>query len=398
MRLLMIAPTPFFSDRGCHTRIYGEITAFQKKGVDVLLCTYGLGRDVPGIRIKRTYNFPWYKKLSAGPSVTKILLIPVLTVTVLKQIRRFRPDIVHAHLHEGALIARFCRLFYRKPLYIFDLQGSLSREIIQHKFVKENGLFHRFFRAIERKIDKWFPIVTQSDNLYDLLITEMGVDPENMVNALDGVDTALFSPRQPDPALARKIGVSLEKPRVIFTGLLEQYQGADLMFKAFELIHEQKPDVQFIVIGYPHIEKYKEISQNYGIAENVKFLGKVRFDELPGLLSLAPVGLAPKIAVSEGDGKVYNYMAMGMATVAFDRSISREILGDTGVFAEFGSADDFAKKVLWCLDHPQDAARVGAKARERAVNLLSYDASVSKIVGFYKKMFVKIKGAAPAGL
>ena len=32
MRIMMIAPTPFFADRGCHTRIYGEITALQRLG------------------------------------------------------------------------------------------------------------------------------------------------------------------------------------------------------------------------------------------------------------------------------------------------------------------------------------------------------------------------------
>lgn len=394
----MIAPTPFFSDRGCHTRIYGEIMALQKRGFEVLLCTYGLGRDVPGVKTVRTFNFPWYKKLSAGPSVTKILLLPVLCITVMKTIRRFKPDIVHAHLHEGALIARFCRFFYRAPLYIFDLQGSLSREIVQHKFVKENGVLHRFFRWIERRIDRWFPIVTQSENLFHQLTDEMGVDPENMVNALDGVDTDLFSPRQPDPSLAEKIGVRLDKPRVIFTGLLEQYQGADLMFEAFRMIHIKKPDAQFLVVGYPNIEKYKAVAERDGTAGSVRFLGKVRFDELPGLLALAPVGLAPKISMSEGDGKVYNYMAMGMATVAFDRNISREILGNTGIYAKLGDAGDFADKVLFCLDNPEKAASLGKSARERAAVQLSYDCSVDKIIAFYKKMFLKIKGVPAAGL
>ena len=101
MRIMMIAPTPFFADRGCHTRIYGEITALQRLGHEVELVTYGLGRDIEGVKTVRSYNFPWYKKLTAGPSVWKILLLPFIYHTARKEIKRYNPDIVHAHLHEA---------------------------------------------------------------------------------------------------------------------------------------------------------------------------------------------------------------------------------------------------------------------------------------------------------
>ncbi|GAH30553.1 unnamed protein product [marine sediment metagenome] len=44
--ILVIAPTPFFADRGCHIRILEEIRALQKLGNKVTLYTYGLGRDM----------------------------------------------------------------------------------------------------------------------------------------------------------------------------------------------------------------------------------------------------------------------------------------------------------------------------------------------------------------
>src|SRR4030095_11361156 len=68
-RILMVAPTPFFADRGCHVRILGEAQALIELGNEVKICTYPLGRDVPGIPTERTLPVPWYRKLSAGPSV-----------------------------------------------------------------------------------------------------------------------------------------------------------------------------------------------------------------------------------------------------------------------------------------------------------------------------------------
>lgn len=386
MRIMMIAPTPFFADRGCHTRIYGEITALQRLGHEVELVTYGLGRDIEGVKTVRSYNFPWYKKLTAGPSVWKILLLPFIYHTARKEIKRYNPDIVHAHLHEGAFIAKFCKTFdkNKKRLYVFDLQGSLSGEIIQHKFVKENGIFHKFFIALEKKINSWFPIITQSENLYNQLIT-MGVEEERIVNAMDAVDTTAFAPTEPDKELVHMLDLDNGKKKVLFMGLLESYQGVDYMFDAFGMVKKQYENVEFIVIGFPNIDKYRAKAKELGIAKDVKFIGKVRFEDVPSYLSLSKIAIAPKIASAEGDGKIYNYMAMGMSVVAFDRSISREILRDTGIFAKMKDSKDMADKILSLLNDDELVERLGKAARQRAVDYLSTDISAAKIDEFYKK-------------
>jgi glycosyltransferase involved in cell wall biosynthesis len=382
MKVLMIAPTPFFSDRGCHTQIYEEIKALQKLGHEIVLCTYGLGRDMPGVKTVRTVNMPWYHKLSAGPSYTKIILLPFLTFTTIKTILQFNPEIIHGHLHEGALIARFCSNFFSKKKYLFDMQGSLSGEILQHGFMKKGSLFHRFILFFERKIANWFFVITQSDSMIKEL-ESFGVNPERMRNVKDGVDTDIFCPQPFNKELADKIQIDQAMPRVLYMGLLEQYQGADLMFDAFEIVAKSNPSVQFIVIGYPNVEKYQKVCESKGILNQVKFLGRIDYSILPGYLSLADIAIAPKIALTEGDGKIYNYMAMGMVTIAFDRSVSREILGDTALFAKFGDANAMAEKIIWALNHPVECKDLGKESRERAIQNLSWNAVGRRINEVY---------------
>ena len=127
-KVLMIAPTPFFADRGCHMQIYEEIKAIKKLNCDVVLCTYHLGRDVSGVEIYRSLKIPWYTKLSAGPSFHKIYIDILLFLTSLKVAFKFKPDLIHGHLHEGAAIGWLIKLLIRKPL-LFDLQDSLSKEL-----------------------------------------------------------------------------------------------------------------------------------------------------------------------------------------------------------------------------------------------------------------------------
>ena len=381
----MIAPTPFFADRGCHTQIYEEIKALQKLGHEIVIVTYGIGRNLPNINIVRTINFPWYKKLSAGPSYTKILLLPFLTIKVIKTILLFKPDIIHAHLHEGAIIARFCKFFFPHKKYLFDMQGSLTGETVQHGFVKKNRLFYKFLTWLERLIAKWFFIITQSDSMIAEL-QSFGVPKNKCYNVHDGVDTEIFHPMNFNVELASKLGVDENRPRVMYMGLLEQYQGADLMFEAFKYVLEKKPFVQFIVIGFPNIDKYKSQCKSYGILDNVLFMGKIDYNILPEYLSLAKIAIAPKIAITEGDGKIYNYMAMGMLTVAFDRSVSREILDNTAIFADFGSALSLADKIIWAINNPERCKDMGVKARERAIANLSWNAVGKRINEVYQSL------------
>ena len=369
----MIAPTPFFSDRGCHTQIYEEIKALQKLGHEIVLCTYGLGRDIEGITTVRCYNPPWYRKLSAGPSYTKIMLLPILTWAALREISRFKPDIVHAHLHEGAVIARVCKIFYPKLQFLFDMQGSLAEECIQHGFFARGSRVHRFFVAVETRIANWFPVITQSDTMVTEL-QRMSVPAERIANVKDGVDTDTFRPMPPDEGLARELGISLDKPRVLYMGLMETYQGVDLLFEAFKTVSERVPQAQFIIIGYPNIDRYRKLAEELGVAHQTFFLGRIDYAKLPRYLSLAEVAVAPKIAATEGDGKIYNYMAMGLPTVAFSRSVSREILGDAGILAEMRNARDLGEKIIWALENHEVVRRLGEKARERAVQNLSWDA------------------------
>jgi glycosyltransferase involved in cell wall biosynthesis len=231
MRILLIAPTPFFSDRGCHVRIYEVTKALSRRGHETLICTYGLGRDMPGVAIRRCYNFPWYRKQSAGPSVTKLLLLPVLVLRAARAVRSFRPDVVHCFLHEGALVGKALSLVYRKPALFFDMQGSLVDELCAHGFLRPRGALHGLLCRAERVICGFFPVVTPSTTLVEFL-SALGVPRSRRINAADGVDTVRFCPRPFPEELAGVLGVDEKRPRLVYMGLLEEYQGVECMLLA----------------------------------------------------------------------------------------------------------------------------------------------------------------------
>lgn len=365
----MIAPTPFFSDRGCHVRIFNEATALDKLGHKVVMATYHLGKTPAGITAERILNIPWYKKLEAGPSWHKLYLDILLTLKSLKVALEFKPDIIHGHLHEGALIGKVVSLAARRPL-VFDYQGSLSNECLAHGFFKEKSFRHQAFKIAESFINTLPHRIVSST-------------PENMpCQARFIPDGVSLAPRRPPPQPT--------EPTVVYLGLLSQYQGTDILLEAAQKVVALLPQAKFIIGGFPNIGHYQKRALSLGLKKNLTFAGPIPFETRFDFLCRGKVAVAPKLAVSEANGKVLDYMAAGLPVVAFDTPINHCYLGNLGIYAKTGEAADLANKIAATLNRsPQDLAALGEKNRQRVKKHFSQAAMAKSLSKIYTKLLAK---------
>jgi glycosyltransferase involved in cell wall biosynthesis len=111
----------------------------------------------------------------------------------------------------------------------------------------------------------------------------------------------------------------------------------------------------------------------------VTFTGAVRYEQAPAYLALGDVAVAPKLSLTEGNGKLLNYIAMGLPTVAFDTSVSREILGDLGIYAPAGDWTALATELERTLRDADGAVirRIGNKNRTFDAPIIDYAAEES---------------------
>src|SRR5207247_474834 len=105
MRILMIAPEPFFEPRGTPFSEFHRIRALTTLGHQVDLVTYPFGSDVSlrGLRIFRSLRPPFVKRVKIGPSWPKAPLDAALALTAVRRAMLGRYDAVHSH-EEGGLI------------------------------------------------------------------------------------------------------------------------------------------------------------------------------------------------------------------------------------------------------------------------------------------------------
>jgi len=380
----MLAPTPYFSDRGCHVRIYEEAGALTRLGHEVCIVTYHLGRDMPGIRVVRIPQIPWYQKLEAGPSWHKPFLDILLLFKSYVTARKFRPHLIHAHLHEGTLLGYILKLTLSMPL-LFDYQGSLSGESLNHGFFRDGSLLHRLFACMERGIDHCADfIITSSAEGRSELVKDWGIAPERVNTLLDGVDTDIFKPNSRSEA-RRELGIAEDAQVVAYLGLFNRYQGVDMLLDVILRIRSKIAGVHFLLMGFPD-EEYRRRAVEMGIDDLITFTGRVPYDRAPFFLSAGDLAVSPKLARTEANGKLFNYMACGLPTVVFDSEVNREILGDDGIYAEYGSASSLAECIIATLHDGGLMVELGQRARKRAVEVHSWDTRASQMVRIYQNL------------
>jgi glycosyltransferase involved in cell wall biosynthesis len=389
-RILAVAPTPFFVDRGGHVQIYEQARALQKLGNTVELCTYHLGRDMPGLTTHRIRQVSWYTKTDAGPAYGKLYLMFLLFFLSWRQVRRFKPDIIHGHGWDGCWIAFVLRLLTGTP-FVFDMQGSFTGEIVAHGYAKTESLFFRLLKWIERWTLHLGNVVTQSEQMVKDAIQNFGVHPDRIYHTYDGVDTEDLSPQTDPGALRTELGLPVDKKIVVFLGLLKPYQGVDSLLEAIQVLVTEKKytGAHFLIMGFPDQDKYLAKAESLGISAYTTFPGKIDYKRRKYYYALGSVAVAPKLSPTEGDGKIYDYLAMGLPIVAYNRPASKEILGDLAFFATLGEAHSLAEALLTALTDEARAKALGAAGRAMVENRYSWLAVGKRLVAVYEDVIRK---------
>lgn len=395
----MVAPTSFFADYGCHVRILEEVWALQRAGHQVTVCTYHNGNDVEGVTIERSLNVPWRKGVQVGSSRHKLYFDAMLALKSVQAALKIKPDIIHTHLHEGALIGFPLKLlqFGRVPL-IFDYQGSLTHEMLDHRFLRRDGPFYGPTRRLEKLINRTADtIITSSHNAANLLREQFNYPSEKIVTIVDGVSGERFRPhisqveRDATVRLKQELGIPLDRKVVVYLGLLAPYQGTNLLLEAARLIKQERSDVHFVIMGYPGVDSYRELARYLEVDDRVVFPGRIPYIQAPQYLAMGDVAVAPKMSATEGAGKIPNYMAMGLPTVTFDTPVSREFLGDLGIYAELGNVQSLAEKIQLALSDQVAQTGLTQALRSRVLAEFSLDRERQQLEQVYEVARTRVR-------
>ena len=378
MRILMIAPQPFFEARGTPFSEYHRIRALADLGHTVDLVTYPFGKDVTlaGLTLHRSWRPPFVRRVRIGPSLAKIPLDLLLAVKALHVGLKWKFDCVHSH-EEGGAIGLLLSWLLRVP-HLYDMHSSLPEQLSNFKFSRSRLLVGAF-RALERlMVSRSASVIVICRHLEEVA---RGIAPAAHVVL---IENAPGSGNTDATAAALDVraalGVPAGAPMVLYTGTFEAYQGLDLLFAAMKRVLEQAPDARLVLAG-GHADQFARARRDadaQGIGAAAVFAGERPAEEIPAYLDAADVLVSPRSRGKNTPLKIYQYLRSGRPIVATNLLTHTQVLDATVAELTDPTPDAFGAGILRVIRDRGRASALSQAALALADTRYTYEAYVAR--------------------
>lgn len=243
---------------------------------------------------------------------------------------------------------------------------------------------YMFLRIQKKRIDKYLNgIICLSNYLkQDCILNDVGEDKIIIIPHF--IDINQF-----------KSAVSSKKEfRIGYCGAIIPENGIFILLKTFEIVYEQYPNIQLMILGDINALIGEELFLfNESIKrfpQNILVEGKVNYSDIPGKLGTCQILVNPRISGKRADAgfptKLGEYLACSRAVVTTKVGDLIEYFEDKSelLLAEPDSPESLAQKIIWLIENPVQMERISRKGFEWCENNLDFIKSAKKLVEFIK--------------
>lgn len=327
--LRVLSPVPWFPLRGERFGRYGAYARVPER------------EHRHGIEV-RYPRFPVLPKL--GMSLSGLLLALSLVGPIRRLLREgFDFDVIDAYyFYPDGVAAALLGRWFHKPVVITAYGNDLS-------LIADYPLPRRQIQWAARRAAG---MTTVCQALKDRLVA-LGADPSRVKVVLHGVDLQLFQPPADRAALRAELGIAA--PTLLSVGHLIERKGHHFVIEALR----ELPGFELIIAGDgEEFPRLRELAQDCGVHERVRFLGHVDQGRLPRYY-----GAADALVLASSREGIANVMmealACGTPVVATAVWGAPEVITDpvAGVLIEQRSGPGVADGVRRLFDNlPERAA------------------------------------------
>jgi len=386
-----------------------ELTAVLRKS-NINVCIVDINSDKPQIQKEEIKGIRyWY-----FPEMIK----EQRTIDHKKQIERYYQNIVYLlqlyiedkknlifHLnynkyHEfaKALKREFdCRIvatvhYFEWGLTIYDnlhrLRTIIDEKLSEHinEFVKKSFDNEKLFFLI---VDH---VVCLSKYMYEILYHDYKLDVSKLSVISNGMSDLKDSKTNLN-YLRKKWHVPFNEKVILFVGRMDEIKGLTYLIKAFRTILTFFPQSRLVIAGDGDYKTYTRDAQD--ICTKITYTGFLNMYQLSDWYQLADVGVIPSLFESFGLVAV-EMMMHELPVVATATSGLNEVIDETsGIKIPIVECpekvaidtDLLAEKILYLLQYPEEAKRMGINGRNRY--LLNYTSEIfrNKMLDFYHSIF-----------
>lgn len=312
MRVLLLAPQPFYQERGTPIAVRMLAQTLCQAGHSVDLLTYHLGDDVsvPGLQILRIPSLRFIKRIPIGFSFAKLVCDCFLFASLVRYLLRERYDVIHAG-EESVYFALTTRFLHRARV-VYDMDSSMPDQLLE----KWKGLrllsypLYVMERLAIKRSDVVVPVCQQlADRVYEFKSKDKVVLLEDCALSLED--------KSAEPIDRIRTLLDTKGILALYVGNLEHYQGVDLLLAGIAEI-DTRVDMHLVLIGGgpAELELYQDRVHNLGISKRVHLLGPRPVSQLGEYLVQADILVSPRLKGVNTPMKIFSYLASGRSIIA----------------------------------------------------------------------------------
>lgn len=313
----------------------------------------------PNVKIK---YFPWsdYKKYLPG-AYSEILGLATLSRKDFDVLHITSPDARVPLGYRGKVVCTFQDLaVYKYP-----------KHYPQGKRLKAR--YNR--RAMAARADK---LIAVSDNTKKDLIDLFNVPAEKIAMIYNAADERFFQAMKIDKEKLKedlKERFRIEKDFVLFVGTLEPIKNVTRLIQAFKVFKDKNAKsgnprgYQLVLAGKKGwlAKEYLQIAKDFGLENDVKFLGYVEGEDLKKLMKGAKLFVMPSLY--EGFGMtVLEAMACKTPSIISDIDPLRKIAGNAVEYVNPRDIEEIAQKIGELIENDERKRELARSGFERAKN------------------------------
>lgn len=388
MKLLVLAPQPFFQHRGTPIATLKMLNVLSASGHEIDLLTYHEGDpiNVPNCRHIRIPSIPLVSDIPPGFSIKKLICDFVMTFSALRLCWSKEYHVVHA-VEESVFMAMVIKWIFGFP-YIYDMDSSLPNQMTDKiPLLVPFSFVLRYFEKLAVKQSKGVVAVCQA--LEEVAASHSDSVPTVRIEdaSLLTEDSAKIENEEPTDTV-----LNIEGRAIMYVGNLAPYQGIDLLLDGFTHVYHRFNDVQLVIIGgsQEDIRRYRTVAQKYKISDRTHFLGPRPIEQLGAYLEQADVLVSPRTMGNNTPMKVFSYMESGTPVLATKLDMHTQVLDNEIALLVDATPLEMARGMCALLDDQDLRKQVAGAAKDRVRTDYSADHLAMRLTEFYDELAVNL--------